>query len=126
MDKISLIYIFVIIICSTIIGGIIILDQVNECTADPLTFAARQFEKDYGNRFYGEGQFNAKTSNPDFPNKTFFIVFNNTGWAFKKEAITFDFGGDPAVDIYYNTTRVGEIMDNISDQIKNANRFIYD
>lgn len=126
MDKIAFGCIIAIIISSTVIAGIIILDQINECTADPLKYAAQKFEKDYGNPFYGDGRFNAKTSNPDFPNKTFFIVFNNTGWAFKKEAINFDFGGDPDAAIYYNTTYVGEIMDNISEQIRQANRFIYD
>ena len=47
MDKIAFGCIIAIIISSTVIAGIIILDQINECTADPLKYAAQKFEKDY-------------------------------------------------------------------------------
>ena len=72
MDKISLFLICLIIILSTYVVGVTVINNINSCTSNPLVYGAQKFEKEYGNPFYGSGNF------VDIKNHTFLIEFNST------------------------------------------------
>lgn len=49
------------------------IGQIHECTGHPLEYAAQKYEQDYGNPFYGFGNFQ------DANDITFHLTFNSSG-----------------------------------------------
>jgi len=57
LDYIDLIIIVVMIVCVVVAVQYFFNIQQGQCTKDPLVFAAKQYESDYGFPFIGSGSF---------------------------------------------------------------------